>query len=526
MNKFQIFKIKIVLLLIFSGLFSITAFTHKNNIIILPFENHGVSKLEYVSELVQNSLAVFFNIAPNYNAIKPVMIKEYLKNNQYNNGEFQNINKLIKIARDFNANNVIRGKFYEKEGLLIIDFDVIDTESKKIIYRCSKFGKGSINTFDTVENIASSMVEDFTGINLIYGILEIITDYECKVFIDDEFVGISPRKFNLPTGKHILKVLYKSEQISGNIYENIVNIEKAKNINLKFKVLTNFKVSSELPCELYINDKLVGNTPYETKLLSNNEYNLKLLYNKNDKTNEIVASNKIFTKMNNNIELYFPITGRIIIKSGNNPFKGGIVGNNSGNLPLEYNDLPLGKYQVKVFLDDIIWKRKITFFNKMFFLKPQENKLIDLSKIKYKRLYGLCFIPSASQFYNKQPIKAAVALSGFLSCITISALSSVFSYLYYNYDLLPKINYWKKHGESGDLSMDDIRISYNNVSYIFWGTLIGGLSSAFIFYIFSLIDGFINMSHIYKLFNPNNKTSKIKKHLKIIPVIKVKIMNN
>ena len=522
MNKSLIFKIKIVLLLIFSGLFSVFSSTDKNNIIVLPFDNHATPKLEYISKLIQNSLTVYLKITPNYNAIKPEIIKEYLKNNQFNKGDLQNINKLIQIAKEFNAVSVIRGKFYEKDGLLIIDFEVIDTESKKIIYRCSKFGKGSINTFDTVENIASSMVEDFTGINLIYGTLEVITDYDCKVFINDEFVGICSKKFNLPTGKHILKVLYESEQISGNIYENIINIEKEEKESLKFRVFTNFKVSSELPCELYINDKFVGDTPYETQLLSNNEYNLKLLYNKNEKNKEIVVLNKIFTKMNDDIELYFPVTGKIIVKSGNNPFKGGIVGINFGNLPLEYNDLSLGKYRVKVFLDDIIWKRRLTFFNKMLFLKPQENKVIDLSKIKYKKLYGLCFIPSASQFYNRQPIKGAIALSGFLSFITVSILSPVFSYLYYTYDLLPKINLWKKYKESGDLSMDDIKISYKNVSYIFWGTLISGLASAFSFYMFSLIDGFININHIYKLFNPSKQISRIK----IIPVIEVKIINN
>ena len=518
-------KLIIFIIIIFSILYSnqLNCITKTNNVLILNFENVGEPHIDYFDDLIQNSLFAFFKMVSDYSAIHPNTLKEYMKKNNYQIGDLENQKTLFKISKDFNTNNIIRGKYYEKEGYIIIDFEVIDTNEKKVIYRSSKFGKGGINIFETLDEIIISMVEDFIGIKLEFALLEINTDKKCNLFINDELYGETPIKTKLLTGKHNINIIYNDEKIKGSILKEEINLTKDQVLKIDINVFIKLKINVERECTVYLNNKKAGTTPYEDKILSGNIYNLKIIYfDENEKKEMIVNESEISTMDRKDIDLFFPLYCKLNLFSGTNPFYGSISENSIEKLPFTYSNLFFGEYKVKIFLDDQEWGKKYYFYNKKVNLKPLEEKTIDLSNFEYKRKFGFCFIPSAAQFYNREYVKASLLLSFFITTASLAALSPVFSYIYYYYDYLPKVDEWNKHGNDGKYTKDDITKSYYNSGYIFQGFLIGGLVSSAIIWIFSMIDGIINMNHIYYLINPSKKPKRNKLPVAIRPVINIK----
>ena len=524
-RKKIIFLIITPFLLYHNFLYSLTK---KSNVLILNFENIGEANIDYYDDLIQNSLFAFFKMIPDYSAIHPNTLKEYMEKNNYKKGDLENQKTLFKISKDFNADNIIRGTYYEKEGYLIIDFEVIDTNEKKIIYRSSKFGKGGINIFETLDEIVISMVEDFIGIKLEFATLEINTDQKCKLFIDYELYGETPIKTKLLTGKHNINITYNDEKTEGSILKKEINLTKDQVLNIDINVFVNLKIDAERECNVLLNNKKVGITPYEDKILSGNIYKLKVIYfDEEEKKEMTVNESDLSTIDRKDINLFYPMYCKLNLESGTNPFFGSISENNIEKLPFSYSNLFFGEYRIKIFLDDKKWNKKYYFYNKKINLKPLEEKTINLSNLDYKRKFGFCFIPAAAQFYNREYVKASLLLSFFMTTITITALSPLFSYIYYQYDYLPKVDEWEKNGSDGKYTEDDIRTSYYNSGYIFQGFLIGGLISSAIIWIFSVIDGIINMNHIYYLINPDKKPKRNKLPVAIKPVINIKVgMNN
>ena len=522
------------LIILFITTFSIfyntqlTCITKKSNVLILNFENTGEPHIDYFDDLIQNSLFAFFKMISDYSAVHPNTLKDYMKRNNYQKGDLENQKTLFKISKDFNADNIIRGKYYEKDEYIIIDFEVIDTNEKKIIYRSSKFGKGGINIFETLDEIVISMVEDFIGIKLEFAFLEINTDHKCKLLIDDEIYGETPLKTKLLTGKHNINIIYSDEKTEGSILKEEINLTKDQVLNIDINVFVNLKIDAERECNVLLNNKKVGITPYEGKILSGNIYKLKVIYfDEEEKKEMLVNESDLSTIDRKDINLFYPMYCKLNLESGTNPFFGSISENNIEELPFSYTNLFFGEYKVKIFLDDKKWNKRYYFYNKKIDLKPLEEKTIDLSTFDYKRKFGFCFIPSAAQFYNREYIKATLLLSFFMATATIAALSPLFSYIYYQYDYLPKVDEWKKNGSHGKYTEDDIRTSYYNSGYIFQGFLIGGLVSSALIWIFSMIDGIINMNHIYYLINPDKKPKRNKLPIAIRPVINIKVgMNN
>ena len=510
-------RFRIILILFIFCLNNLYSTTKKSRVLILPFKNKGNIEIDYLNELIQNSLFAFFNIASNYSAVSTEVLKQYFDKNQYKEGDLQNRKTLFKIARDLNTKNIIRGDYHEKEGFLVIDFEVIDVLQKKIIYRSSKFGKGSIHTLTTIDTIAVSMVQDFTGIQLHYAFINIITDNKCQYIIDDELTGEAPAKIKVSTGKHKVKVIYKDEKCHGVIKEQKVNLEKDDAIDINIRVFVELKIDSEKECNIYINDKKIGTSPYKSKLLSGNKYELKVTYTKQNKSEELVNEQGISTIKEKDISLYFNVTKKVNIFSGNNPFTGGIIGKAIGILPQTYEGVDIGEYKIKAFLDDNEWKRKLTFYNKKHYITPPGHLNIDLSVIKYEKKWQLGFIPSALQFYNRQPIKGSIIISTFMTSVTLAALSPLFAFIYYKYDYINKINYFNSYGEKSNLTSDDIDISFKNIDNIFMGFMIGGLITALSIYIYSIIDGAVNMNHIYNLFHPQKRIKKSRLIFKIKP---------
>ena len=159
----------IILLLFFISIqFS---YSNSNNcrVLILAFENNGEVKFNYLGNLIQNTLFAFFKDLSNYSSVLPYDLEKYVRINKYMSGDFQNRETLLKIANHFKAKLIIKGNYNRKKNLLFFNFKVIDVNDEKIIYRYSNFGESGIYCLDTMDKVAISMVEDFTGIKLAVG---------------------------------------------------------------------------------------------------------------------------------------------------------------------------------------------------------------------------------------------------------------------------------------------------------------------------------------------------------------------
>lgn len=306
MNRsFKFLKYFILLTILLSSVTD-SAFSRsiEKKIIILQFTNNSGAELDYLNEIIQNSLFVFFNIAPNYNPIDIVSFKTFLKNNYYSEGDLQNNDILLKIARSFSTKEIIRGEYSIKDDFLVIDFEVMDTKKKKIIYRSSKFGKSGINIINTIDNTAKSMVQDFTGIILNFASIKAITDKRCKLYVDDTYYGTTPSRINVVTGKHKVEIVYEEKGTKINILRKMMNILKDEEIELKVNVFTKVLINSDKKCDVYIDNKKVGQTPFETKLYTGNFYKLRLVFVEDNKK-KIIFDEYISTINKNKLDLKF-----------------------------------------------------------------------------------------------------------------------------------------------------------------------------------------------------------------------------
>ena len=88
-----------------------------------------------------------------------------------------------------------------------VNFEVVDIEDRKIVYRYAHSGKSGIHIIESIDEIAKLMVEDFTGIKLHVGTVNIQTDEICEVLIDRVQIGNSPISKNIPPSAFNVKVL-------------------------------------------------------------------------------------------------------------------------------------------------------------------------------------------------------------------------------------------------------------------------------------------------------------------------------
>ena len=120
-------------------------------VLVVPFRNEAGLELEYISELIPNTFNALLEPVEGYSGISYEQLKNYMTENQYDIGDFDNRDTLLSIAEYFNANSIIRGNYSEKDGFLIVDIEVIDTSEEKIVYRSSKFGQTGIHTFEALD---------------------------------------------------------------------------------------------------------------------------------------------------------------------------------------------------------------------------------------------------------------------------------------------------------------------------------------------------------------------------------------
>jgi hypothetical protein len=488
-------KLLLILLLLFSLSF---AFGEKNRVLVFAFENRGGLDLEQYSELVPNSFYALLKDIPHYSSVPWAELKKYLETNNYKTGDLQNPDTLISIARAFKADDVIWGHYEEKSGLFVVSFEVIDVERKKVIYRSEKFGQGGIFVPDTLENVIAELVQDFTGLKIEFAYIDVKTDFECTLFIDEDNFGRTPVRKRLLTGKHEIKVSYKDESESGDVFKGEINLAKDEEKSFEIRVFVDIAVYAELACEVSINDKAAGTTPYRGRLLSGNEYFIKTEYVNEKGMRETVDGRVVSTMDEKNVAIDLKVTGRIDLISGAIPFKGGVAGVPFERLPYTFASLPLGLYRAQCFLEDPKNGDTYIFYDSEFYLHPGEQKSIDISGLEYDRGWEYLLVPSLPQFHNREPVKGSIVLAGFVLSLAAACVSFYFADSMYRNDYLPKADAFNKNPLSSGYTQEGLNSIYGNVMTLF-GISIGSFVLAAGVYLYSIIDGKIIMDNLYDL---------------------------
>jgi hypothetical protein len=212
---------------------------------------------------------------------------------------------------------------------------------------------------------------------------------------------------------------------------------------------------------------------------------------------KIVVYNDIVSTHDVPQSLYFPAKGSIHINASP-VFKCCVKGMPLKSLPYTFTDLFPGTYNVQVILEDTDTMRKWFFYDEKIILSPFENINRDLKSFNYRYKWGLTFIPSAAQFYNREPIKGGIVLGVFLGSMAFTGISLYF-YDYYlqRYNNLRQKGYESSYEDNQKLAKDlnDASDMMDLFSYL----LIGGIVSTSIVFLYSAIDGYITMDHLYHL---------------------------
>lgn len=247
------------------------------NIVILPFTNQSGIEIDYFSDLIMDSVFCFLKQVPDYNAVLPEELITYYNNNNYRELIAHDKNVLFDLGEVFTADFIVIGDYYEKDGFLIIEFEVLNAHDRKTVYRISRFEKMDLVMFDAIEKIAAFMVEDFTGIPLTYGVLEISTDEMCSLYVDNEEYGKTPAKIELTAGTHELSLYYIHKKEKRLVLNKSITIIKDERLPLDIKI----KSSINVLCSAgflwgYAGNSPLMNLPHAFDDLLPGQYRLKL----------------------------------------------------------------------------------------------------------------------------------------------------------------------------------------------------------------------------------------------------------
>ncbi len=503
---------KIVILIIIFNCFNIYSEDGKK-VLVIPFLNEGKDEsIEYISEVIPNSFNQNLDSVPEYTAVTYDELKAYMKENNLGLGDFYNRDTLMEISEYFNIDNIIRGEYFEdinfnpkilrfKIEFLEIDYKEYNLE---VIYRINTFGESGLNTYDTLDMIVDSILKDFLGVVTEYAYLEVITDLPCELYIDDLIMGVTPlEQKRIATGNHNIRIYYNGDNKSGDIFNEDISIAKNEEKEINLIVLKDLIITTELECSLYLDDEFIGVSPYEGKLLTGNEYNLKIMY-EYEMFSEVVSDTEIISDNGESISLYFPVTGNInlIVDKPDSPLRVQLNELPEKLLPYQFTEMPLGTYDIKVYVYDEEHDNKYTFVEDNLYLSPDETREIDLNYLDYRSKPGYCLVPGLAQFYNRQPVKGRIVLIAFVTGVLAIGLAPIISNIYVKRIYEPMLNDYGENGEASGYTRQDILDAGNNVDKIFNIMLISGISTCFSAFLYSLIDGAVNMKRLNNIFNP------------------------
>lgn len=471
----KIFLFSLVLILILTPyLFS----KNQNQVVvILPFINTGEPNKDLDGTLFVSYFYFYIDQLRNFTVVYPYKILNFRAEKLHHTKDLYTLAVLNDILKEFNSDFILGGEFKVENEILKVNIDIFGTDKKLIIQREYK-AKIKTDARDALVEIVIKTTKTFSQYNPDTTGLVADTDYPCTLCINGIVLGRTPGKFILPAGNYTIGLVYEYKIFKKSVFHKQVELEKDTIFDPgKIQVMVRLTVRANVKSEVFIDGTKIGDTDLSINIPVAHEYNIDVVYTDEHKEKryrkEIITTNSM-----KDIHLEFLYPGRIKMVCGNFPFSG-IVNNISGceKLPFIFDNLEPGKFRVQIVLEDPGWKRNWIVHDEKILLHNTQTAVIDRSDFIYKKYWGLCFIPSAAQFYNFETGKGIVIL-------TLSALSLAESITSY---YIMKSN------------IDNVGV-HNAFKTASWG----GIAIFGSLYIYSCIDGIVTMDHLYRLFYPDH----------------------
>ncbi|MBN1699925.1 MAG: hypothetical protein JW881_20620 [Spirochaetales bacterium] len=490
--------ISLCIFLVIVNLFANETRSRKETILFLPFLNNGDGKDDRFCRLIPGIMDLFMKNGSSYASVSPGIVREYIRLRGYEHDDFWKNDTLYTIAADFSADFIVRGKFRIETDYSEISIEVVDISANKVVYRSRSRGLGGGEAGASMSEMIVKIVRGFASVLNIppyeveYGYFTFITEHPCAVVVDDEEIGLTPFSLCFPAGPHAMKLVYDYGTAGGIVWEEFVDLSPGENRIIEKKVLVNIDITAERECMVFLDGRYIGTGDYTGTITAGRDHALRAVY-RDETGNETVVNERIVASERDDISVYINVTASIRISGGDNRLRAEINGETTAILPAALNHILPGNYHVRVLLSDPLDNSEWCFHEEYVELSAGETGKIDVEDIDFDYRWGLCLVPSAAQYYNREPGKGNLVLSGFLSSAAFTAATGMFAAGFYDE--------YTRRREAGvkEHLADHLRQSAN----FFKGLYYCGIFMAGVWYTVSCIDGWKTMDRIHGLFYGN-----------------------
>lgn len=490
-------RVSVCIILIMTALGYSFAQGRTQTVVVLPFINNGAEHEEVNGDIVANYIYIYLKTMPNYQVIPASAVVRYARTNSLNTDDLYTLSVLGKITSTYKADFVLGGDYRIERKVLKINLEIFGNKKK---FNIPKYFEIRIknNALDALNEIIPAILDPFIEYDPGLAVLIVTTDTSCKVFVDDQEIGRTSRKFFLKAGDHDVEIVYEDDFFRKTVFEKRITFTKGSITDLgDIEVLVGINIRSNVKADVYVDEMKLGTTDCSLDIPYGNDYLIRLVY-KDEQGDNRVIEDVVSTETSSAIEKYYEFPCRIRMLSGELPLSGRIRNmTESERLPHLFDNLTPGEYRIQMLVENLKKTRSYVLFDDKITLNAGQTVVIDKGDYEYKKNLGLCFVPSAAQFYNHEHVKGAVVLT--LSLLSVAEVITMYFVAdnYYKTVLEPRSYYGSTY------SYDDY-LESKNMYDIMQYSILGGIILFGGVYIYSCVDGIITMYEIFNILYNNN----------------------
>jgi hypothetical protein len=335
-----------------------------------------------------------------------------------NNFPINDVNKeTVKkfLSQYFEADYMIGGHYSVENNILmsyIYNTDIHNPDNNKYEFVKAHF---TMDDFAALDTILFPVISRLTGAARDSEIITINSDMRCSLYINDNYFQELPVTLRLRTGTYDVKIIFENESEKETIYDKAMTVVKGKSQQLDIPVFTSISIQAGKQCMVIIDGEEMGTTPFESKLFSGQQYKMKIVYTDEDSFRWEVDSKIISTKEYKPLSFSYSDEAAIRFVNHHGRLAGRIDNDPFGELQDYISNIEPGSFRLQLALPEPEKGKYWLLYDKRRKLHPFEILTIDCSNISYQKNLGMCFLPSAAQFYNREYTKAWTVLSLSLS---------------------------------------------------------------------------------------------------------------
>jgi hypothetical protein len=467
----------------------------RKTILFMPFINEGSFVYDRLRTHIPNYLYEPVKNLPGYKAIPYSRFHEYMVAKGYEETDLKRQAVITSIAQDFNTDYIIHGTYSDRETVINIIFtiykridDDLETHNDLESVTLQNLDAITLNTsFDSLIRICEKVTEQ----KLAPGYITLITRPVCSLLIDEEPAGQTPTRLPVFKGEHRIQLIYNNEEL---ILDEKIEIKEGELYTRNIDILIPLTITSDEQCTVYINNEEKGETPFQRDLLWGREYCVEVIY-QNSGTEKTTVFHDIINTTEPVSPIYLTSKGKISLDFPGS-YEATINNHEFTPLPNTFDNLIPDTYRLRILLDDPEWKRKWLIYDKKSRLSPFSTLSFTRENLDYKRNWALMFIPSALQFYNREPVKGSIVLSLFIGSALCAGVSA-FGWFYFEGEYEYLIDQY------GEVGLPQAKVNEGN-DYLFMIELcklltISGIIGASVSWMYSAADGIITNNHLYDI---------------------------